>query len=70
MKVSSGMKKAIAGALLFLVLGLAGLSGFGVHQHGAASGVTAAYAGGPNPPPDYSPPPDPDAPTPTPTPAP
>lgn len=69
MQVSNGMKKVILGSLLFLVLGLSALGGFGVQKHGAANGVPSAYAI-PNPPPDYDPPPDPDQPTPTPTPTP
>jgi hypothetical protein len=68
MEISKGLKKALVGALLFLVLGVSALSGFSVQQHGAVSDVPAAYAGG-SPPPVYDDPPyDPDAATPTPTP--
>ncbi len=44
MEISKGVKKAIVGALLFLVLGLSALGGFGAHRDGAASGVPAAQA--------------------------
>ena len=70
MEISKGLKKVVVGALLFLVLGVTTMGGFGVHQQGAVGGVPAAYAGG-GPPPVYdTPPPDPDAATPTPTPTP
>ena len=65
MEISNRMKKTIVGALLFLVLGVSALGGFGAHQHGAANGVPAAYAGA-GPPPDYDN--IPREPTPTPTP--
>ena len=69
MEISKGAKKAVVGALLFLVLGLSAFGGFGAHQDSAVGGVPAAHACC-APPPDYDPPPDPDAPTPTPTPIP
>jgi hypothetical protein len=69
MEISKGLKKTMVGVLLFLVLGVSALGGFGfgAHQGGAASGVTAAYACC-APPPFYDG--VPREPTPTPTPAP
>jgi hypothetical protein len=69
-EISTRAKKAVVGALLFLALGLAALSGISVHQGSAVSDVPAAYAGGGVPPWYGDPPPDPNAPTPTPTPTP
>jgi hypothetical protein len=69
MEISKGLKKALVGALLFLVLGVSALGGFGAHQNSVTGGVPAAYAGCCAPPPEYDDAtPDPEAATPTPTP--
>ncbi len=66
--MSKGAKKAVVGALLFLVLGLSAFGGFGAHQDSPVGGVPAAHAGCCAPPPDiYG---NPTEPTPTATPTP